>query len=54
MRDVGTRLRVRLPAEYTERPGEPVTGEVVEVPFRPSVNPNIREVALSRGRDSVD
>ncbi|MDE0224918.1 MAG: aminomethyl transferase family protein [Gammaproteobacteria bacterium] len=54
MRDVGTGLRVRLPAEYAERPGEPVAGEVVEVPFRPSVNPNIREVARSRGRDSVD
>ncbi|MCY3820853.1 MAG: aminomethyl transferase family protein [Gammaproteobacteria bacterium] len=54
MRDVGTGLRVHLPPEYAERPGEPVDGEIVEVPFRPSVNPNIREVARSRGRDSVD
>ena len=54
MRQVGTGLRVHLPVEYAERPGEPVAGEVVEVPFRPSVNPNIREVARNRGRDSVD
>ena len=54
MRDTGTRLGVRLPAEYAERPGEPVSAEVVEVPFRPSVNPNAREVARSKGRDSVD
>ena len=54
MREAGTRLRVHLPAEYAEHPGEPAAGEVVDVPFRPSVNPNIREVARSRGRDSVD
>ena len=54
MRDVGTRLSVSLPAEYAERPGEPVAGEVVDVPFRPSVNPNIREVVRGRGRDSAD
>ena len=54
MRGVGTGLRVNLPAEYAERPGEPVPGEVVDVPFRPSVNPNIREVVRSRGRDSAD
>lgn len=54
MRDVGTRLSVSLPEEYAERPGEPVAGEVVDVPFRPSANPNIREVVRSRGRDSAD
>ena len=54
MREVGTRLQVCLPPEYADREGKPVAGEVVDVPFRPSVNPNIREVAASRGRDSVD
>ena len=54
MREVGTRLQVCLPPEYADREGEPVAGEVVDVPFRPSVNPNIREVAASRGEDSVD
>ena len=54
MRQVGTSLRVHLPDEYAERAGEPVPAEVVDVPFRPSVNPNAREVARSKGRDSVD
>ena len=54
MREVGTGLRVHLPGEYAERAGEPVPAEVVDVPFRPSVNPNAREVARSKGRDSVD
>ena len=54
MRETGTRLRVHLPPQYADRPGEPVSAEVVDVPFRPSVNPNAREVARSRGRDSVD
>ena len=54
MRDSGTALRIHLPPEYADRPGEPVAAEVVDVPFRPSVNPNAREVARSKGRDSVD
>ena len=54
MRGVGTRLHMHLPDEYAERPGEPVDAEVVDVPFRDSVNPNVRETARSRGRDSVD
>ncbi|MDE0191910.1 MAG: aminomethyl transferase family protein [Gammaproteobacteria bacterium] len=54
MREVGTSLQVHLPPEYAERAGEPVPAEVVDVPFRPSVNPNAREVARSKGRDSVD
>ena len=54
MREVGTSLQVHLPPEYAERAGEPVPAEVVDVPFRPSVNPNAREVAHSKGRDSVD
>ena len=28
-------------------------GEIVEMPFRPSVNPNAREIAKSQGRDSA-
>ncbi|WP_289017641.1 aminomethyltransferase family protein [uncultured Ornithinimicrobium sp.] len=48
---VGTRLRVWLPEEYAETPGEPVDAEVVEVPFRPSVNPNTREVLKDEGRE---
>jgi aminomethyltransferase len=50
-RDIGTRLSVSLPSEYG---GNVVDAEVVEVPFRPSVNPNSREVAKSRGSDFVD
>ena len=54
MRGVGTGLRVHLPPEYAEHPGEPEAAEVVDVPFRPSVNPNARETARSKGRDSVE
>ena len=53
MRAVGTGLRVRLPEEYAAGE-ESVAGEVVEVPFRASVNPNIREVVHAKGRDSAD
>jgi len=54
-REIGTRLRVRLPAEYgMGQPEHIVAAEVVDVPFRPSVNPNAREVAKYKGRDSVD
>ena len=28
-------------------------GEIVEMPFRPSVNPNAREIAKSEGRDAA-
>ena len=31
-----------------------VSAEIVDVPFRPSVNPNSREVARRKGRDHVD
>ena len=54
MRSVGTRLRVHLPEEYADPAGAAAPAEVVDVPFRPSVNPNARERARSRGRDSVD
>lgn len=51
---IGTPLQVWLPPEYSVgHPGETVAAEVVEVPFRPSVNPNAREVARYKGRDYV-
>ena len=51
MRTIGTALRVHLPPEYGDCA---VPAEIVEVPFRPSVNPNIREVAQRKGRDYVN
>ncbi|HZW59526.1 MAG TPA: glycine cleavage T C-terminal barrel domain-containing protein [Woeseiaceae bacterium] len=55
LRAVGTKLQVHLPDAYgMGYPEHTVAAEVVEVPFRPSVNPNSREVAKVRGRDSVD
>ncbi len=52
LREIGTRLHVRLPEEYTiGLPGNTVAAQVVEVPFRPSVNPNAREVARYKGLD---
>jgi aminomethyltransferase len=51
LQKIGTPLSIMLPAEYAEVPGVPVAAEVVEVPFRPSVNPNSREVAKKSGRD---
>ena len=52
--EVGTKLNVRLPDEYSELPGVAVPGEIVDLPFRESVNPNIREVVKSRGLDYAD
>ena len=52
--EVGTKLLVRLPDEYSNTPGEPVEGEIVEVPFRESVNPNKREVQKAKGLDYAD
>ena len=49
--EVGTKLLVKLPDEYSVTPGEPVEGEVVDVPFRESVNPNKREVEAAKGKD---
>ena len=55
MRTVGTRLRVQLPGAYHESGQDgSASAEVVDVPFRPSVNPNSREVAHAKGRDSVE
>ena len=50
-REIGTRFAVWLPDEYATMPGMPVDAEVVEVPFRPSVNANAREKAKAAGRD---
>ena len=49
----GTKLFVNLPDEYSTNIGEQVDAEVVEMPFRPSVNPNAREIAKSEGRDAT-
>ena len=53
MRELGTSLKVWLPDQYAETPGEPVDAEVVEIPFRPSVNPSAREIAKNAGRDAA-
>ena len=52
--EVGTKLLVKLPDEYSVTPGEPVEGEVVNVPFRQSVNPNKREVEAAKGKDFAE
>jgi aminomethyltransferase len=51
--ELGTALRVRLPDTYAETPGEPVDAEVVDMPFRESVNPNTRERLKQRGLDAA-
>lgn len=54
-RALGTRLLVHLPVEYAGADGSTeVEAEVVEVPFRPSVNPNARERARAKGIDFAD
>ena len=52
--EVGTELIIRLPEEYSESSGVPVSGEIVDLPFRESVNPNIREVVKKKGLDYAD
>ena len=52
-KDIGNKFKFHLPDEYSDTPGQPVDGEIVEMPFRPSVNPNAREIAKSQGRDSA-
>ncbi|MEX2488493.1 MAG: glycine cleavage T C-terminal barrel domain-containing protein [Pseudomonadales bacterium] len=55
MRDLGSKLFVTLPVEFAAVDGSTeVEAEVVEVPFRQSVNPNAREVARSRGIDFAE
>ena len=53
MRTIGTKLKVHLPDEYAETPGVPIKAEVVEIPFRPSINPSARELAKIDGRDTT-
>ena len=50
---LGTQLWVWLPDAYAETPGTPVAAEVVEMPFRPSENPNQRERLRVKGLDSA-
>ena len=50
---VGTELAVSLPDAFADAPGTPVGATVVEVPFRPSVNPNQRERLKQRGLDAA-
>jgi len=52
-RKIGTKLKIHLPDNYADSPGQPVDGEIVEIPFRESVNPSAREIASSDGRDSA-
>ncbi len=53
MSALGTPVKVWLPDEYAAAPGKPVDGSVVDMPFRPSVNPNAREIAKAEGRDAA-
>jgi aminomethyltransferase len=43
-----------LPDEYSVESGIPVDAEIVDVPFRESVNPNKREVQAAKGLDYAD
>ena len=52
-KNIGNKFKFHLPNEYCDTPGQPVDGEIVEMPFRPSVNPNAREIAKSAGRDTA-
>lgn len=50
---LGTELSVHLPDRYADSPGRPVAATVVEMPFRPSVNPNTRERLREKGLDAA-
>src|SRR5699024_7133780 len=50
---VETEYWVHLPEPFADTPGVPVRAEVVEMPFRPSVNPNQRERVNMRGLDAA-
>ena len=52
--EVGTKYKVKLPDEYSETPGVSVDAEIVDVPFRESVNPNKREVEAAKGLDFAE
>jgi len=49
---LGNRFRVEVPESWSESSGQPVSAEVVEVPFRPSVHPSARERMKAEGRDA--
>jgi glycine cleavage system aminomethyltransferase T len=51
--ELGTSLHVRLPDRYADTPGKPVEAEVVDMPFRESVNPNTRERLRQQGLDAA-
>jgi glycine cleavage system aminomethyltransferase T len=51
--ELGTALRVSLPDAYADKAGEPVEAEVVDMPFRESVNPNTRERLRQQGLDAA-
>ena len=53
MSEIGTAVRIWLPEQYQTEPGKAADGRVVEIPFRPSVNPNAREIAKVQGRDAA-
>jgi aminomethyltransferase len=50
---LGRQFYVHLPEVYAEQPGRPVAATVVEMPFRPSVNPNTRERLHDAGLDAA-
>jgi aminomethyltransferase len=52
--EIGTKYKVKLPDEYSEAPGVSVDAEIVDVPFRESVNPNKREVESAKGLDFAE
>ena len=52
--EVGTKYKVKLPDESSETPGVSVDAEIVDVPFRESVNPNKREVEAAKGLDFAE
>ena len=52
--EVGTKFKVKLPDEYSVESGIPVDAEIVDVPFRESVNPNKREVQAAKGLDYAE
>ncbi len=51
--NIDQKLSVSLPDRFSETPGTPVDATVVEVPFRPSVNPNQRELLKEKGLDAA-
>lgn len=50
-KDIGNRFKFHLPDQYCKQAGVPVDGEIVEMPFRPSEHPSVREIVKLQGRD---